>query len=60
MQEFHGRRGRELGGAFPDNIRTQLGVKDREYQALLRDFVARRPEVVRAQIAEHLAVETLP
>jgi DNA-binding CsgD family transcriptional regulator len=29
MTEFHGRRGRELGGAFPDNARTQVGVQDR-------------------------------
>jgi DNA-binding CsgD family transcriptional regulator len=28
MTEFHGRRDRELGGAFPDNVRTQLGVQD--------------------------------
>lgn len=28
MQEFHGRRGRELGGAFPDAIRNQVGVHD--------------------------------
>jgi DNA-binding CsgD family transcriptional regulator len=26
--EFHGRRGRELGGAFPDNVHTQFGVLD--------------------------------
>src|SRR5262245_17619371 len=28
MSEFHGRRGRELGGAFPDSIHTQFGVHD--------------------------------
>jgi DNA-binding CsgD family transcriptional regulator len=28
MTEFHGRRDRELGGAFPDNVRTQVGVQD--------------------------------
>ncbi|MEJ0012606.1 MAG: helix-turn-helix transcriptional regulator [Bauldia sp.] len=28
LSEFHGRRGRELGGAFPDNVRTQIGVQD--------------------------------
>ena len=28
MQEFHGRRGRELGGAFPDAIHRQFGVED--------------------------------
>jgi DNA-binding CsgD family transcriptional regulator len=28
MKEFHGRRDRELGGAFPDNVRTQVGVQD--------------------------------
>ena len=26
--EFHGRRGRELGGTFPDNVHTQFGVLD--------------------------------
>jgi DNA-binding CsgD family transcriptional regulator len=29
-QEFHGRPGRELGGTFPDVIRTQIGVSDFE------------------------------
>ena len=29
-QEFHGRPGRELGGTFPDIIRTQIGVRDFE------------------------------
>ena len=29
-QEFHGRRGRELAGTFPDIIRTQIGVRDFE------------------------------
>jgi DNA-binding CsgD family transcriptional regulator len=28
MREFHGRRDRELGGAFPDAVRTQFGVHD--------------------------------
>jgi DNA-binding CsgD family transcriptional regulator len=28
FSEFHGRRGRELGGAFPDNVHTQFGVQD--------------------------------
>ena len=28
MSEFHGRRGRELGGAFPDSVRFQRGVHD--------------------------------
>ena len=29
-QEFHGRRGRELAGTFPDIIRIQIGVRDFE------------------------------
>jgi DNA-binding CsgD family transcriptional regulator len=28
MTQFHGRRDRELAGAFPDNVRTQVGVQD--------------------------------
>jgi hypothetical protein len=33
---------------------AELGVEDREYQTLLRDFVARRQDVVLAQLREHL------
>ena len=29
-EQFHGRPGRELGGTFPDVIRTQVGVRDLE------------------------------
>jgi hypothetical protein len=28
FSEFHGRRGRELGGVYPDNIKVQFGVQD--------------------------------
>jgi hypothetical protein len=42
-----------------ERVAAELGVADREYQELLREFVARRREVVLAQIVEHLGPDAL-
>jgi hypothetical protein len=41
-----------------ERIAAELGVADREYQSLLRDFVAQRHDVVLAQLREHLGAAT--